>query len=263
MILERLGCIRSTALSAMPELSAAIVVPLSFVTSVLALAWLSRQVAIHIQIPVYFGTRSKDAPTLALFLIFLPGVFIHESAHWAMARLCGLKTGKFRVWPKRQGKHIGLGSVSVQSGGTFVDSLVGMAPLIVGTILIGSISHFVFETNRLTDAAAAGDWVGGVQAFRAAIGVPDGLLWAYLLFSIANSMMPSASDREPIKPVILYSLVGIALYLLLGLPIEPVTQALTWVLPTLEELTGAFLFTVLLDAIVLAALFAVRKLIRM
>ena len=247
----------------MPELSPSVIVPLSFVGSVLALAWLSRQVSIHIQIPVYYGTRSRDAPTLVLFLVFLPGVFIHESAHWGMARLCGLRTGKFRVWPKRQGKHIGLGSVSVQTAGPVVDSLVGLAPFFVGTVLIGLISHFVFKTYRLTEAIAAGDLQGGTRAFRDAIGVTDGILWAYLLFTIANAMMPSASDREPLKPVILYSIVGIALYALLGLPIVPVMQALTWVLPTLEELTSAFVFTILLDAIVLAALLLIRKLIRM
>ncbi len=91
----------------------------------------------------------------------------------------------------------------------------------------------------------------------------DALLWAYLLFTIANAMMPSASDREPLKPVVLYSIVGVALYLLLGLPRGPIAQAFAWALPTLQGLTSAFVFTILLDAAVLAALFLVRKLIRM
>jgi hypothetical protein len=247
----------------MPELSASVTVPLSFVASLFVLAWLSRQISIHIQIPVYFGTRSRDAPTIALFLVFLPGVFIHEAAHWSMAKICGLKTGKFRVWPKRKGKQIGLGSVSVESGGAIIDSLVGMAPLIAGTLLIGAISHFVFEADRLAYAATAGDWRAGVQTFRDATRVRDGLLWAYLLFTVANAMMPSASDREPLKPVVLYSIVGIALYLLLGLPFGPIAQAVAWALPTLQGLTSAFVFTIVLDAVVLLALFFIRKLIRM
>ena len=247
----------------MPELSTSIVVPLSFVTSLFILAWLSRQISIHIQIPVYFGTRSKDAPTIALFLVFLPGVFIHEAAHWSMAKICGLKTGNFRVWPKRRGKQIGLGSVSVESGGAFVDSLVGMAPLIAGTLLIGAISHTVFGADRLADAATAGDWRGGLRTFRDATRVRDGLLWAYLLFTIANAMMPSASDRQPLKPVVLYSIIGIALYLLLGLPLGPIAKAVAWALPTLQGLTSAFVFTIVLDGIVLATLFLIRKLIRM
>ena len=122
-----------------------------------------------------------------LFLVFLPGVFIHEGAHWLMAKICGLKTAKFRVWPKRQGNQIGLGSVSVEKGGPFIDALVGMAPLIVGTLLIGLISHFIFGADRLADeAATAGDWRGGLKRFADAARVPDALLWAYLLFTICQ-----------------------------------------------------------------------------
>jgi hypothetical protein len=247
----------------MLEPTPALVIPLSFVASLFALTWLGRQISIHIQIPVYYGTRSQDAPTIALFLIFLPGVFIHEGAHWLMAKICGLKTGKFRVWPKRQGKQIGLGSVSVERGGAIVDALVGMAPLIAGTLLIGVISRFVFGTDRLAEELATGDWRGGLQVLRNAIGVQDGLLWAYLLFTISNAMMPSASDREPLRPVVLYSIIGVTLYWLLGLPRGPIADAFAWALPTLQALTSAFVFTILLDATVLAALFLVRKLIRM
>src|SRR3954447_1235292 len=96
----------------------------------LLLAWFSRQISLNIQLPFYTVTRSQNSATLAIFLLFLPGVFIHESAHWTMAHLLRLKTSKFRVWPRRQGKYIGLGSVSVESGDPIRDSLVGVAPLL-------------------------------------------------------------------------------------------------------------------------------------
>ncbi|MDI9548374.1 MAG: hypothetical protein QM346_12330 [Chloroflexota bacterium] len=247
----------------MPEPTQPLLVSVAFVVSLSALAWLSRQISIHIQIPVYYATRSHDAPTLAIFLVFLPGVFIHESAHWLAARLLGLRTGKFRVWPKRTGKSIGLGSVSVQTGGPVADSLVGMAPLLAGSALIALISHYVFDASRLTATLIDGDWRGSVQAFRQALGQPDGILWAYLLFTIANSMMPSASDRQPLKPVLLYAAAAVGLYLLLGLPLNPLAQLVDWSLPVLEYLTSAFIFTIVLNALVLAALFLIRKLGRM
>ena len=103
---------------------------LVFVLFLLALAWLSRQLSLQIQWLLVLLTRSPDLTMLLLFLLLLPGVIIHEAAHWGMARLLGLKTSKFRVWPKKKGKHIGLGSVSVQRGNLWQDSLVGMAPLI-------------------------------------------------------------------------------------------------------------------------------------
>ena len=130
----------------------------------LLLAWFSRQISLHIQFPFYQLTRSQSSATLAIFLLFLPGVFIHETAHWAMARLLGLKTGKFRVWPKRQGKYIGLGSVSVESRDPIRDSLVGVAPLIVGTVLVTVIGRMIFDTPEVSTRLAEGNWIGAVFA---------------------------------------------------------------------------------------------------
>lgn len=247
----------------MPDPSPSLLVPAAFVLSLAALVWLSRQISIHIQIPVYYATKSNDAPTLALFLVFLPGVFIHEGAHWVTARLLGLRTGKFRVWPRRYGKTIGLGSVSVQTGGPVLDSIVGIAPLLVGTTLLALISHYVFDAGQMTSALAEGDWRRAMEAFWQALGGQDGVLWAYLLFTIANSMMPSASDRQPLKPVVLYAAAIVAFYALLGLPLSPLAQLVDRSLPLLEYLTSAFVFTIVLNSAVLAALFLVRKLIRM
>ncbi len=232
-----------------------------FVLSLFGLAWLSRQISHHIQLPVYYLTRSKDAPALAIFLVFLPGVIVHEAAHWGMARLLGLRTGKFRVWPKRQGRHIGLGSVSVESRGPLLDSLVGIAPLLAGSVLVAWIGNQVFAAYDLAGSLAQGQIVEGFQAFRRALGEPDGVLWAYLLFAIANAMMPSASDREPVKPVLLYAGVAVLLYVLLGMPLRPLTTLMQWTTPALQTLSSALLFTIVLDVIALAALYLIRLLV--
>src|SRR5262245_15128642 len=109
----------------MPDARDALALLLILTLSLLALAWLSRQISLRVQSVIYYATRSSGYPTLILFLVLLPGIFVHEAAHWLTARLLGLKTGKFRVWPKPQGKRIGMGSVSVQRGNVWQDSLVG------------------------------------------------------------------------------------------------------------------------------------------
>lgn len=244
-----------------PLLSAPWLLIGSFVLLLLVLALLSRQISVNVQLLVYYLTRSLDAPTVAIFLIFLPGVIIHEAAHWSMARLLGLKTGKFRVWPKRHGKHIGLGSVSVQSRGPLWDSLVGVAPLVVGSILIGLIGNYIFNAFSVTGTLTQGRLQEAFQAFWAALGERDGILWAYLLFAIANAMMPSASDREPVKPVLLYASVASVLYVLLGMPLQGVQALMLWLTPSLQILTSALFFTILLDLAILAALSVVRLLV--
>ena len=227
----------------------------------LVLAWFSRQISLHIQFPFYSLTRSQNSATLAIFLLFLPGVIIHEGAHWAVARLLGLKTGKFRVWPKRQGKYIGLGSVSVESRDPIRDSLVGVAPLIVGTILVTLIGRMIFDTPLVSGLLAEGNWLGAVIAFRQELNRPSGLIWAYLLFTIANAMMPSASDREPVMPVLFYSLLAVAAYIILGLPLQGAAAMMEWLAPILSNLSSAMLFVIVLDVVILAVLYIIRLII--
>lgn len=245
----------------MPDLATTIPPLVGSFFLLVILAWFSRQISLHVQFPFYALTRSQNSATLAIFLIFLPGVIIHESAHWVMARLIGLKTGKFRVWPKRQGKFIGLGSVSVESRDPIRDSLVGIAPLLVGTVLVTMIGRVIFDTPQVTLLLAEGNWWGAVTAFREELNRPSGLIWAYLLFTIANAMMPSASDREPLMPVLYYGAVAITLYIILGMPLQGATSFMQWLTPSLSNLSSALLFVIVLDTIILAILYVIRLLI--
>ena len=47
-----------------------------------------------------------------------------------------------------------------------------------------------------------------------------GLAWS-AGFAIGNAMMPSPSDTEPIKPLLLYVALAATLYFLVGLPLAP------------------------------------------
>jgi hypothetical protein len=223
--------------------------------ALLVLAWFSRQISLRVQGLVYHATRAEGYPMLVLFLLLMPGVFIHEAAHWLAARLLGLKTGRFRVWPKPQGKHIGMGSVRVQRGNLWQDSLVGLAPLLLGSIFIALIGYHIFQADEISTTLLAGAWSTALVFFWHRLGHGDGALWAYLLFAIANAMMPSASDREPVKPLLLYVGLAALVYLLLGLPLAPFAAMLTWLTPALQILIGSLVFTILLDALILLALY--------
>lgn len=225
--------------------------------ALLLLAWLSQQITVYLQVLIYRLTRSEELAYIVYFLIFLPGVVVHEGAHWGMAKLLGLKTGKFRVWPKRQRKHLLLGSVSVQRGGPWRDSLVGMAPLLVGSLLVGIIAGSVFDAQGIARALVRGEWQSLGAALRAILAQPDGALWLYLTFTIANAMLPSGPDREPIKPVLVYIGLAALLYVLVGLPLTAVNVALNGLVGPLENLFGALLFVLLVDALVVLLLFGV------
>ena len=233
----------------------------AFVLSLLLLAWVSRQLSMQIQVLLHLITRNGDLTVILLFLLLLPGIVIHEAAHWVTASLLGLKPSKFRVWPKKQRQHIGLGSVNVRSGQVWQDSLVGMAPLIVGSLLLALIAEHIFQAQQFSLALGEQRWLQSIVVFQKALLAPDGILWAYLLFAIANAMMPSASDRQPLRPLVFTSALVLGLYLLFGLPATPFALLLTWLAPILHNVTNAFIFTIALDLIILGVIYLIVKLI--
>lgn len=239
--------------------TATLAVFIAFALLLLALAWASRTIGLLIQEIVYRLTGSGDMAMVILFLVYLPGIFIHEGAHWLMAKLLGLKTGKFRVWPQKRGKYIGMGSVTVSRGGTVRDSLVGMAPLLTGSVLVALIAGQVFGADRLAGVWATGNAWNVIETIFAALGgQQDGLLWAWAIFAVANAMMPSASDREPLKMLLLYlALVGIV-YFTLDSSGQWFLQAALWLAEPTRLLVGALIFTLVIDGVILAVLYVLQ-----
>lgn len=243
------------------SLTAALPTLIALATAMLALGTLANQINLRTQSIVLHLTGSVNLATLAIFILFLPGVVVHESAHWLAARLLGLRTSHFQVWPERQGNYIRLGSVGVQRGGIWLDSLVGLAPLLMGTVLVAFIGAQVFGAADLLYVLEDGRWLDGAEVFFAALGNADGFVWAYLLFVISNSMMPSKVDREPVGSVVLYLALAALIYIVVGLPIEPVTALLSWVIPAFQIVISALIFTILLDLMVFGVLLLTELLV--
>jgi hypothetical protein len=227
--------------------------------SLFILAWMSGQLSIRLQRVVYYATGSLDMAMVAIFLLLLPGVFVHELSHWVAAWLLGLRPSRFRVWPKRHKGALGLGSVNVRSGGVWRDSLVGMAPLLSGSVLLALVGAAVFETDILLGQLEQGRLLDTLGAFFDALARPDGPLWAFALFVIGNSMMPSRSDRQPLRALLAYVGFAALIYFVVGLPIDPFTALLGWLVPAIQILAGALLFVILLDAAVVSVLYLVEQ----
>lgn len=226
------------------------------------LAWLSQQVSLYVQAVTYYLSASADLASVMIFLLLLPGVLLHEGSHWLMARLVGLRTGKFRVWPSKQGSYIGLGSVSVERADVWRESLVGIAPLLFGNLVLALIGWQVFAAPTLLKTLSEANLTGAVLVFFDGVRTVDGLVWAYMIFTVGNSMMPSSSDREPFKPVLLYTAIAALVYIGVGLPLTPATRLLTWVAPAIEIAVGALLFLIVLDALIIALLWPIERLLR-
>ncbi|MXY95953.1 MAG: hypothetical protein F4047_06275 [Caldilineaceae bacterium SB0670_bin_27] len=226
-----------------------------------SLWWLSWRIGLLIQEIVYLITGSDDLAMVILFLVYLPGILVHEASHWLVARILGLKTSKFRVWPKYTRNTIGLGSVTVSSGGVVWDSLVGLAPLLIGSALIVLIGEQVFDTQTLAFAWRTGRLLDGLNFVLTGLAQkPDSLLWSYLLFAIANAMMPSASDRAPLKSLGIYFVLIVAVFVLIDQSGRNMLLLLDLLFGPIQLLTGAFFLVTAIDLAVILLLLASREL---
>jgi len=236
---------------------------LGFLASLIVMALLSRWMSGLVQGVGWLLFRDERAVFLVAFVVFLPGIVIHELSHWVMAWLLGMRPHQLSLWPKARGQRVEMGSVRVRSGGTLRDSLTGLAPLLVGTLILLLISYQIFDAASLQQAWAAGGLGGVWTLFWSSFRVPNAWLWAYVVFAVSNSMLPSLSDRQPLLSLLLYvAIVGIFFYVVGWLPrlVLP-TDLVTRMINALRTLTTAFAFTIALDILIAVPLLLTQVLL--
>src|SRR5688572_1340700 len=154
---------------------------------------------LHREIQAVFLILTRDSRvTMGIFsMLFLPGVFLHELSHFVMAKLLRVRTGKFSIFPRSlPDGRLQLGYVETARSDVIRDSLIGAAPLIVGTLFVAYVAIYHLQMRVLWDAFRNGQldlfWLG----VRTLPQAPDFYLWFYLAFAVSSTMMPSESDRH-------------------------------------------------------------------
>ena len=190
------------------------------IISFLILYPLNRWISTHVQGVAFLLTGSPQVAMWFFWVIFLPGTFLHELSHWLTANLIGVKTTKFSLWPEvKKGGQLQMGAVQVYVDDPFRHSLIGVAPLIFGSIAVLLIGQGQLNLTRIGQALVSGDVEAIWQTLVQTLVLPDVWVWLYLVFAISNAMLPSASDRESWRTVLLY--LSLAIVLAIGLGINP------------------------------------------
>jgi hypothetical protein len=212
----------------------------------------------HLQGLAYLITGHPTVAMWVFFIIFLPGTLVHELSHWLMAKLLAVRTGRIELWPKAQKSGaVWLGSVQVGRADPFRASLIGLAPLVSGSLLAALIgAHLQLDT--LGSALLGGDWPAAWQQLGRSVALPDFWLWVYLLFAIANRMLPSPSDRQAWRPVIIFLGLVSAAIVVSGWTPTITPQAGTLLRDVVGFLVYAFTLIVAVDILV-ALLVAVME----
>src|SRR5215211_2354492 len=194
---------------------------------------------LHREIQAVFLILTRDPRmTMGIFaMLFLPGVFLHELSHFVMAKILRVRTGKLSIFPKSlPDGRLQLGYVETAKADIVRDSLIGAAPLIVGTLFVAYVAVYHLQMRSLWDAFRNGQldlfWMG----VRALPQVADFYLWFYLAFAVSSTMMPSESDRHAWLELVISVAVLFGMALLFG--------AGPWILSTVAPRLSTFLSSV-------------------
>ncbi len=196
------------------------------------------QRALHREIQSVFLILTRNPPlAMGLFaLLFFPGVVLHETSHYVVARILGVRTGGFSLIPQVMEDRLRLGYVETDKSDIVRDSLIGAAPLIAGGLVVAYISiehlHMLTLWNFLRGANFPLFWKGVLLL----PGYPDFWLWFYLTFAVSSTMLPSESDRHAWAPL------GLSVGVLFGLAL--LAGAGPWMLQYLAPPLNNFLRSV-------------------
>ena len=216
------------------------------------LATLNHQIVLLIFHVLLRATSSIHAAATVYFLLTYPGIFVHEAAHWMVALVLGLQPSAFSVWPQLTQDGLLLGYVlHRRTNDLLSNALVGAAPLMAGSSLIALISRRVFDINQIIDVFDNMGWFQGLLSLISSLARVDRLPWLYLLFALANGMMLSRSDREPLRPALGFVIFAAIVFLAVGLPLGPIASLLGIIFPALEALVTSLMLIIMLDIAVL------------
>lgn len=205
----------------------------------LPLVFLQRLLHREIQIILFLITRNKPL-TIALFsMLFFPGVFLHELSHFITAKILGVRTGKFSLIPQSLDTgHLLLGYVETEKADILRDSLIGLAPVVAGTLFVAYAGVVQLRLDALWHVLSNGQ----VKLFWLGLGllptVPDFYVWFYLTFAVSSTMLPSESDRHAWLPLGLWIGALLVLAILSG--------AGTWMLENLAPIFDPLLRSIAL-----------------
>lgn len=229
---------------------------------VVPLLFLQRFLQREIQAVFLLVTRQPEISTALYSLIFLPGVVLHELSHFLMATILRVRTGRFSIIPKKlEGGRIQLGYVETATTDFFRDALIGAAPLLAGGIFVAYIGSSRLGINVIWEAIRHGQMSAINMGIKTVAGQPDFWLWFYMLFTISNTMLPSASDRRAWLPVLLVIGFLIGLVILVGVGPWLLSRFGSTFASAMDTISMVLGITVLMDLVLVPPIYFVRRLV--
>lgn len=196
---------------------------------------LSQKISSHVYALIQMLTKSEGFSLWVFILLFLPGTIIHELSHFFVATILRVSTGELSILPtiEKRGEEgeIKAGKLMVGKTDPFRQSLIGLAPVLIGLFLIYTIGKiFLIESFSYSPL----------------------LLFTicYLLFAVSTTMFSSRKDLESLMIALPIGLLLVLSLYLIGVRIFLEKTLMSNITSILSDLNYFLLTTAILDLII-------------
>lgn len=144
-------------------------------------------------------TQNEVSATRLFYVFFAPGVLIHEFVQYIVAGALNIPIKKGFHWPEEQlDGSMRLNFVVIQRDQTNLWRAMCFAasPFLVMGLIVWHISTQRLDLHDFTEALGTADLNLIWAALKDMTQKTGFLVWFYLLFTIANTMVPNRSDAE-------------------------------------------------------------------
>jgi hypothetical protein len=150
----------------------------------------------------------------AFYLLVLPGVALHETAHCLACLLTGTRIKRFvPFWPANSSEEgrLRLGYVRHEARSAPVAALIGLAPMVLNPVGILMVTVLLTPLT-LTEVVDPQPGVLEERIFSSEFLVESpgvAAVWAYLAFSFALGSVPSREDLSSVPATFLLFALGV------------------------------------------------------
>lgn len=212
----------------------------------LILGFLKDRTEKTIQYVIWGVFHSTKVGIFTYFIIFLPGIILHELSHLFAALFLGVPTGDVRIFPvEREDKKYQLGEVKTAESSPIKESIIGLAPIIVGGIsimLIVSLGLRVDYVNNIDKTYLTQLIIHFMQIDKLRI-----FLCGYGIFCFSNTMFISESDRKAwvVFPLLMLLFISLIYFI----RIFPNDIYINTIVLGINYLSAAFVFSIIIDTL--------------
>ena len=176
-----------------------------------------------------FGGGGSIPGRMAFYLLVIPGVVLHEGAHYLACLLTGTKVTRFAPFsPQRSaGRRLVLGYVRHERRGFPVVAIIGLAPILLNPLGLLFVTALLTPLT-LQEVASPAVRVVVEGIFESGFLIRAPLLaaiWVYLSLSFALGSVPSREDLSTLPVMLLVFGGGILLFALLRIGAESVLSS--------------------------------------